>query len=247
MKGPLVVAHRGGGALAPENTLAAFRNAVRLGSDAVELDVLVTRDGHLVAHHDDSLARTAGAAHHVWDLDLADLKTFDVGRWFGPEFAGERVPTLDEVAAALPSTTRLVADFKHGEERFPGLAERVAGFARAFGPARFAALSIRHEVPAAVARLAPGILPLFTYRTPLPTDAELRKLAELSPSVGLATSQRALSAALLVVARGGNRPVYLFTPNTPAELAVALTVGVDGVITDDPDTALALRRQLSPS
>ena len=70
---------------------------------------------------------------------------------------------------------------------------------------------------------------------------------DLEPSVGFAASLRALSAAMLVVARAGNRPVYLFTPNTPAELSVALTVGVDGVITDHPDVALDLRRHLLPS
>jgi len=244
MTRPLVVAHRGGSALAPENTLAAFENAARLGCEAVELDVLMSRDGHLVAHHDDTLARTAGVSNRVWDLDLADLKKLDVGRWYGPAFAGERIPTLDEVAAVLPSTTRILADFKHGEERFPGFAARLADFARAFGPERFAALSIRHEVAAAVARLAPGTPALYTYRAPFATDDELRAL-DLPRGAGFAVSMRALSAALLVVARASGRPVYVFTPNTPDELSVALTVGVDAVITDHPDVALDLRRPLA--
>jgi glycerophosphoryl diester phosphodiesterase len=241
---PLVVAHRGGSALAPENTLAAFRNAARLGCEAVELDVLMTRDGHLVAHHDDTLARTAGASNRVWDLDLADLKKLDVGRWHGTDFAGERIPTLDEVGAALPSATRILADFKHGEAQFPGFAARLADFARAFGPERFAALSIRHEVAAEVARRAPGTLALYTYRAPFATDDELRAL-DLPAGTGFAVSMRALSAALLVVARASRRPVYVFTPNTPGELSVALTVGADAVITDHPDAALDLRRSLT--
>jgi glycerophosphoryl diester phosphodiesterase len=243
MTRPLVVAHRGGSALAPENTLAAFKNAVRLGCEAVELDVLMTRDGHLVAHHDDTLARTAGVPGRVWDLDLADLKRLDVGRWYGADFAGERIATLDEVAGVLPPETRMLADFKHGEEQFPGFAARLAEFARAFGPERFAALSIRHEVAAAVARRAPEALALYTYRAPFATDDELRRL-DLPAGAGFAVSMRALSAALLVIARAQGRPVYVFTPNTPGELTVALTVGADAVITDHPDLAIDLRRSL---
>lgn len=243
MRQPLLIAHRGGGALAPENTLAAFRNAVRLGSDGVELDVLMSRDGHLVAHHDESLARTAGVSALVWELDLVDLQKLDVGRWFSAPFAGERIPTLDQVAAELPSGVRLVADFKHGEERFPGITRRVADFARAFGPARFAALSIRHALPTALAELVPGMLPLFTYRAPLSTVDELQGLAELPPPVGFGASLRALSAAMLVVARESGRSVYVFNPNTETELRVALTIGADAVITDRIDAALDLRRR----
>lgn len=241
MRQSLLIAHRGGGALAPENTLAAFRNAMKLGSDGVELDVLMSRDGHLVAHHDESLARTAGVAARVWELDLVDLQKLDVGRWFGAPFAGERIPTLEQVAAELPSGARLVADFKHGEERFPGITRRVADFARAFGPARFTALSIRHALPTALSELVPGVLPLFTYRAPLSTVEELQGLTDLPPSVGFGASLRALSAAMLVVARESGRSVYVFNPNTETELRVALTIGVDGVITDRIDTALDLR------
>ena len=129
MSRPLVVAHRCGSGVAPENTLAALRTAVREGADAVEVDVLPSRDGHPVVHHDDRLSRTAGIDAAVWEVDLADLRALDVGRWFAPGFEGERIPTLEDVVAALPAGVRLVADFKHGEERFPGFAARVADMA----------------------------------------------------------------------------------------------------------------------
>ncbi len=246
MRRPSIVAHRGGGALAPENTLAAVRNAAKLGVDAVEVDVLPSRDGHLVVHHDETLMRTAGVAQAVWELDLRDLTMLDVGRWFGPAFRGERVPTLEQVAAELPAEMRLVVDFKHGEDRFPGLGRRISDFARAFGPTRLAILSIHHGFAAAVAEDTPGILPLFTYRVPLPSDDELQQLRALPSRVGFATSMRALSLGMLVVARQDARVVYVFTPNTEPELRGALGVGVDGVITDRPDLAIELRRRLAP-
>jgi len=240
---PLVVAHRCGSGGAPENTLAALRIALRDGADAVEVDVLPSRDGHPVVHHDDRLVRTAGVDEAVWDLELAELRRLDVGRWFAPAFADERLPSLEEVVRALPPHVRLVCDFKHGEERFPGFAARVAEVVRPLG-SRFAALSIQHAFALDLAARVPGGLALLTFRRPPPTDEEVRQIRELPPGAGLATSMRALSAAVLVAAAETARVVYVFTPNLPAELRVALIIGAEAVITDQVSLAVALRREL---
>ncbi len=240
MHRPLVVAHRGGSAVAPENTRAAITRALRDGADAVEVDVLPSRDGALVVHHDERLLRTAGVDRAVWDTDLAELKALDVGRWFGPEFAGERLMTLEEAAAMLPPPVGLVADFKHGEERFPGLVARVAAAARPLGP-RFAVLSIQHAFALAVAATTPGARALLTVRRPFASEEELAEIRALGPGVGLATSMRALSAALLVAAAEADRPVYVFTPNTAAELDVVMRIAPTAVITDRVADAVAIR------
>jgi glycerophosphoryl diester phosphodiesterase len=241
---PLVVAHRCGSAAAPENTLAALRTAVREGADAVEVDVLPSRDGHPVVHHDDRLSRTAGVDAAVWDLDLAELRALDVGRWFAPAFEGERIPTLEEFVAALPAGMRLIADFKHGEERFPGFAARVADIVRPLGP-RYATISIQHAFALDLASRVPGALALLTFRRPPATDEDVKQLRELPPGAGLAMAMRALSAAVLVAAAETSRPVYVFTPNSPAELRVALTVGADAIITDQVAIAVELWRRLA--
>jgi glycerophosphoryl diester phosphodiesterase len=237
---PLVVAHRCGSGVAPENTLVALSTALGDGADAVEVDVLPSRDGHPVVHHDDRLSRTAGVESAVWDLDLSELRRLDVGRWFAPRFEGERIPRLEDVVAALPPGVRLIADFKHGEERFPGLAARVAEIVRPLGN-RFAALSIQHAFALDLAARVPGALALLTLRRPPATDEEVQAVRDLAPGAGLATAMRALSAAVLVAAAETARPVYLFTPNRPAELRVAFAVGVDAVITDQVATAIELR------
>jgi glycerophosphoryl diester phosphodiesterase len=237
---PLVVAHRGGSAVAPENTRAAISRALREGADAIEVDVLQSRDGHLVVHHDERLLRTAGIDRAVFDSDLAELRALDVGRWYGPEFAGERIMTLEEVAATLPAHIGLVADFKHGEERLPGLVARVAAAARPLGP-RFAVLSIRHAFALAVAAAAPGVRPLLTVRRPFASEEELAGIRTLGPGVGLATSMRALSAALLVAAAEADHPVYVFTPNTAAELDVVMRIAPTAVITDRVADAVTIR------
>ena len=102
---PFIVAHRGLLHHAPENTLANFRACLelRLG---FEFDVERTKDGHLVCIHDNSVDRTTDGTGKVSELTLADIKALDAGSWFDPTFAGERVPTVDEVL-------RLVADHQH--------------------------------------------------------------------------------------------------------------------------------------
>lgn len=102
----LAVAHRGASGYAPENTRAAFDRAVALGADAIETDVQLTADGQLVLWHDATVERTSDGRGPVADHTLADLRQLDLGGWFAPQFAGERVLTpveaLDEYAGRIP-------------------------------------------------------------------------------------------------------------------------------------------------
>ncbi|MEK7806824.1 MAG: glycerophosphodiester phosphodiesterase family protein [Chloroflexota bacterium] len=99
---PLIIAHRGDQSTAPENTLAAFRRALSAGADGVELDVRLTLDGQLVVFHDRRLDRTSNGSGLVSEHTLAEVKSLDVGAWFGPKFRREIAPTLDEVFETLP-------------------------------------------------------------------------------------------------------------------------------------------------
>jgi len=138
-----VIAHRGGSAYRPENTLAAFRNAIALGTAWFELDCTLTKDGEVVVIHDDTLARTTGGAPGVvHDYTMAELKRFDIGSWFAPEFAGERFPTLGEALDLAKGKCgiyievknsdnddtllhSILADFPPGEALFPKHAAEV--------------------------------------------------------------------------------------------------------------------------
>lgn len=97
--GVVVVAHRGASTVCPENTMPAFRRAIELGAHAIELDVQATRDGRLVVHHDLTLDRTTSGHGPLFAADFDEVRALDAGSWFAPEFAGVRVPTLDEVLA----------------------------------------------------------------------------------------------------------------------------------------------------
>lgn len=130
----LSVAHRGASAYAPEHTIAAYRLAIEQGADFVEQDLAVTRDGVLICLHDPSLERTTdveerfpdrftelsfeGRRRKVWlanDFTLTEIKTLDAGAWFGPAFAGQRVPTFDEAVALVKGRAGLYPELKTPE------------------------------------------------------------------------------------------------------------------------------------
>ncbi|MFZ0879437.1 MAG: glycerophosphodiester phosphodiesterase family protein, partial [Candidatus Acidiferrales bacterium] len=99
MRQPWIIAHRGASGHAPENTMAAFRQAVEMGATFIETDLHMTRDARFVAIHDASVERTSNGRGAVRDLTLAELKQMDAGLWFDRQFSGERIPTLEEILA----------------------------------------------------------------------------------------------------------------------------------------------------
>jgi glycerophosphoryl diester phosphodiesterase len=123
---PHFIAHRGESYDAPENTLAAFRLAWERGATAIELDLHLSADGQLVVCHDADLTRTGGVDWRIAEKTLAELRTVDVGRWKDARFAGERLPTLDEVLAMKPAGTSVWAEIKCGPAAIEPLAAAVA-------------------------------------------------------------------------------------------------------------------------
>lgn len=92
-----IIAHRGASAVCPENTMIAFERSLELGATGMETDVQMTSDGRLVLIHDETLSRTAGVEGWVKDITYDQLRTYDAGSWFHNDFAGERIPSLEEL------------------------------------------------------------------------------------------------------------------------------------------------------
>src|SRR5437762_11744744 len=107
-----IIAHRGSSFLAPENTLAAVQLGWREGADAAEGDFRLTADGQIVCVHDKTFKRTAGIDRLVAEMTLAEIESLDVGSWKAATFAGERVPTLDQLLDTLPETRRFFVEIK---------------------------------------------------------------------------------------------------------------------------------------
>ncbi|MBA2393418.1 MAG: hypothetical protein H0V70_11835 [Ktedonobacteraceae bacterium] len=125
------VAHRGGSLLAPENTLAAFRNALTLPVDAIELDVQMSRDGQLIVFHDATVERLTDGTGNILDLDFAPLRELNAAAHFpGGWPESERIPTLSEVLALMKERARVYIEIKTSERdgvygRYPHIAEAV--------------------------------------------------------------------------------------------------------------------------
>ena len=107
-----VIAHRAGRGIMPENTLAAIRNAIKLGADYVELDIRATKDGHLVIMHDGTVDRTTNGKGAVRDLTFEEIRALDAGSKFKHEYAGEKVPTFEEVLTLCQNKVYIYVDHK---------------------------------------------------------------------------------------------------------------------------------------
>ncbi len=249
-----VHAHRAGAALAPENTLAAVRNALGLDVDYIELDLHVSRDGAVVVIHDATLDRTTNGRGFVRETALADIQRLDAGSWFGARFAGERVPTLREVLDVIRGhggeRVRLNLETKY-DARGPAppanFEELVLEQLRAAGLSGRAIIqSFHYPSIVRVKTLDPSIA-TAALRSPVnpPLDpvAEVRaaRADVYSPGFRLVTRE-----SLEALHRAGI-PVVPWTVNEPADMERLLALGIgrmrgDGIITDHPDRLIGVLR-----
>jgi len=118
---PLVIAHRGASAEAPENTMAAFARAWELGSDAIECDVRLTADGEVVCIHDADTSRVSGQRMQLEQNTYAALKALDVGAWLGPNYSGTQIPLLSQLLCNVPVGRQVFIEVKCGVEILPRL------------------------------------------------------------------------------------------------------------------------------
>lgn len=123
----MAIGHRGASSYAPENTLASFDLALEMGANQIELDVHLTADGKVAVIHDETVDRTTNGSGPVIDLTLDALRGLDAGRWFGPDHAGQRVPSLDEVLGRYRSRLDIDIEIKG---RTPGLVQQTIGLVR---------------------------------------------------------------------------------------------------------------------
>ena len=122
---PFIVAHRGASGDAPENTLRAFRLAWKQGADAIEGDFHLTNDGRIVCFHDRNTRKLTGDNYTISQTTLAELQSLDAGSWKGREFAGTRIPTIEEVFHCIPPGKQIFIEIKCGVEIVPALLQAV--------------------------------------------------------------------------------------------------------------------------
>jgi len=230
---PLRIGHRGAAGTHPENTMVSFMRAVEIGVDGIEFDVHRTADGHLVVMHDAMVDRTTDGTGLIMTMTLKQIKALDAGIKKGPQFKGERVPTLRELIAAVPPNIRLYLELKAGSIHYPGIEEELVALLEEEGAmGRVQVSSFDHHALRRLHDLRPD-LPLGMLHAANLIDPVAQALAlgceALHPAWEWVTPdyvQAAHAAGLKAIA---------WTVNLPFAIARLEAFGVDGIISDFPD------------
>lgn len=243
---PLFAAHRGGALLWPENSLLAFRNALALGVDFLELDVHLSRDGEVVVIHDATLERTTTGTGPVRERTLAELATLRL-KDRGGAVVEERIPTLDQVVAlAAAGKRQILLEIKTDErrERYPGIEEKVFAV---LDRHRFTPFTVVMAFEGATWRRARQVRPdarvaaLYSARA-LPGPAVVPELGALRAAgvVFVGLDQALVTAEVATQARLAGLTLGVWTVNEREAIARFIDQGVGVVITDRPDLAKEL-------
>jgi glycerophosphoryl diester phosphodiesterase len=246
---PMIFAHRGSSAYAPENTLTAFETAIRQGADGIELDAKLTADGQVVVIHDPTIDRTTGVNGVVRQMNLAELKKLDAGSHFDYGFRGESIPSLEEVFETVGHRIFINVELTNYTSPLDNLPEAVAHIVlrhklekrilfSSFNP--LALIRIKHLVP----KTPVGLLAL-----PGKNGAWSRSWpGRLVGYQALHPDASDLTEVLIKKIHQWNCRVHVYTVNSEHQMRQFFIWGVDGIFTDDPVLArqvLAENRQSS--
>src|SRR5438105_4527494 len=233
----LRIAHRGASGHCPENTRASFLRAIELGADMVELDCQRTRDGAVVVIHDETLDRTTTGKGRVRDRTLKEIKALDAGSWFGAEFAGEEVLTLEEAVDLLRGQVELNLEIK-GEDAPGRLEIQCVGIVRSL---RFFDRTVFSSFTPARMRLVRDLgedarIGILVDRGGS-WNAALALAAELGGEA-IPPERTLVRAATVPEAHRLSLEVRTWPVNRPNDIVSLAALGVDGIFSDYPERLL---------
>jgi glycerophosphoryl diester phosphodiesterase len=241
-----IVAHRGASFDAPENTVASIKLAWQQKADAAEFDVFLSKDGKIVVLHDANTKRVAGVDKRVVDQTLAELRKLDVGKWKDAKFAGEKIPTLDEMLATVPDGKRVLIEVKCGPEIVPEL-DRVLKASK-LKPEQTPVISFNADVIAAVKKARPD-LQAYWIVTLAPKKAKPRTAEELitkakeikADGLDLSADPIVLTKEFGAKVKAAGLKLYVWTVNDVELARQMIAAGAESITTD---RAAWLREQL---
>lgn len=234
-----VIAHRGASAYYPENTMAAFRAAIAMKADMVELDVQLSADGEVVVFHDENISRCTDGRGRIADYLFVRLRKLDAGGWFHKEFAGERIPTLTEVLALCKDRIAVNIEVKTEavtDETSGGIEEKCLQIVDQIGMRE-------HVVYSSFDSRAILHFKQIDARTPVAVLYEkkqhgLRLPSEIVQCLGADAfncSRRELGKKWLADLKLHGIPVHIYTVNDEKNMQRLLDLGIDGIFTNRPD------------
>ena len=245
-----IIAHRGASHDAPENTLAAVRLAWQRKTDAVEVDVHLSKDRRVVVIHDRTTKRTAGEGAEVADQTLPQLRRLDVGRHKAARWAGERIPTVEEVLETVPKGKRLFVEIKCGPEVLGPLHAALAACGLAAEQVVLIGFDLK-TMTAAKKRLPDHRVHWLCVLRKDPENgswqppaadllAKVRRAGLDGLSIGACP---AIDKPFVNRIHAAGMELYVWTVDDPAEAKRLQQAGVDGITTNRPGW---LRGKLSP-
>jgi glycerophosphoryl diester phosphodiesterase len=230
---PKIIAHRGGREWAPENTLSAFRRSLEFGAYGIELDIQRCASGELVVFHDEELSRTTNGAGLLKDCSLDELRRLSAGHWFDPSFKDERVPLLVEVLDLVGGGIVINIELKNTPFEYPGmvfdLLELVADYPR---PDQLIFSSFDHKVMKELHEQAPQLKIALLGAA---VFVDLKQTAEAIGAHYLHPSYDCFRPDIAQEAHRAGLEVNVWTCNLQREWRDCLRMGVEGIITDDPE------------
>lgn len=246
----LIIAHRGASAYAPEHTILAYKKAVELGADYIEIDLQMTKDGHLVAMHDDTVDRTTNGEGKVSDYTLVELKKLDAGSWFNkanpsqasPDFEGLTIPTLREIFTEFGQDVNYYIETKHPDQ-YTNMEKKLLSLLDEFGLLdetvedgkvliqSFSEKSLRtiHEMEPSL-----SLVQLQTQKeAKKATKKTFKKISEYAVAVG--PNYKAIDEDYVKKATDAGLHVHPFTVDDPHKIEELANWGVAGVFTNYTD------------
>jgi glycerophosphoryl diester phosphodiesterase len=239
---PIIFAHRGASAQAPENTLAAFELAIAQNADAIELDVKLSADGYAVVIHDPTVDRTTGSKGRVKDLSLAELRSLDAGTFFSEKYSGERIPTLEDVFESVGKRIFINVELTNYTSPRDQLVETVCMLVKKFGLQQHVMFSSFFASNLSKARAYLPDIPrgLLAFDGLLGAWARsfgfaFGRYQALHPCLEDVTPQQVQRVHRL------KRRVHVWTVNAAEDMRRLFRWGVDAIFTDDPQLAIQVR------
>jgi glycerophosphoryl diester phosphodiesterase len=236
---PIIFAHRGDFAHAPENTLPSFEQALQKGADGVELDAKLTSDGHVIVIHDPTVDRTTNGKGRVASFTLDEIRKLDAGSWFNEKFSGIKVPLLEEVFNLVSKDKLINIELTNYATPRDGLALKVCElikrhnnhkqiiFSSFFSSNLKIAAQTLPEIPRGLLAM-PGLIGLWARSF----GFMFGDYQALHPHISNASKEQVQRVHRI------KRRVHVWTANSPKEINQLKEWGVDGIFTDDPQTAV---------
>lgn len=240
---PIILAHRGDLAHAPENTIPSFSQAIQKGADGVELDAKLTADGHVIVIHDSTVDRTTNGKGKVASFALDEIRKLDAGSWFDAKFANTKVPLLEEVFEVVGKDKLINIELTNYSTPKDGLTQKVCElikkhnnqaqiiFSSFFASNLKFAEQILPEIPRGLLSM-PGLVGLWARSF----GFMFGEYQALHPHISDVTKEQVNRVHRL------KRRVHVWTANAPEELNRLKVFGVDGIFTDDPAEAVQVLR-----